>query len=264
MGLWTKGISRRLLKTWLSEDRAPASLLAMQIKRALKVILPLAILSALKPSYYRWLHRHAAPLDDPTVNGARALLKQGDFAVDIGASVGFYTRALSEIVGSTGLVWAVEPVRETLVTLESIARGLKNVHVYPYALSDTVGPAQMAIPRISYGESLYGARLIDGPSTDRTVHVHSTTPDALLQSQDLRPRLLKIDVEGHEVKCLRGAHQTLMRWHPALLIETLEHFTPGAVVTAALTAYGYAPYQWDGQFVPQSGPYLQDTFYLAD
>jgi FkbM family methyltransferase len=253
----------RLLKIWLSEDRTPVALLAMQTKRAVKAVLPQRVLSALKPPYYRWLHRHTPPIYDETTDGVRALTRRGDFVVDIGANYGFYTRVLSEMVGEPGLVWAVEPMPETYMVLASVCRDFGNVEAFPYAMSDEIGAARMAIPQITYGESLYGARVIEGATDDRVVLVQRTTLDGLLLSQQRPPSLIKIDVEGHELQCLRGGHQALTRWHPALLIETLSDYTPGASVTDFLKPYGYKPYNWSGQFVPQSGPYRQDTFYIA-
>src|SRR5574341_2129532 len=45
------------------------------------------------------------------------LVKPGMRAFDIGANAGFYTLALSRLVGDHGKVWAFEPLAQTVVTL---------------------------------------------------------------------------------------------------------------------------------------------------
>jgi Methyltransferase FkbM domain len=43
--------------------------------------------------------------------------------------------------------------------------------------------------------------------------------DNLVAQHNLEPRFMKIDVEGHEVEVLRGAHLTIERYRPDLLLE---------------------------------------------
>ncbi|WP_246642623.1 FkbM family methyltransferase [Rhizobium croatiense] len=55
---------------------------------------------------------------------------------------------------------------------------------------------------------------------------------------------IKIDVEGHELKVLKGAEAILSRDHPNLLIEAEDRHRPNAVASVIdyLTPFGYSVY----------------------
>lgn len=59
-----------------------------------------------------------------------------------------------------------------------------------------------------------------------------------LDSFDLKPLFLKIDVEGSELEVLRGGKQTIDRWKPITLLEinTLEKFIE---IKKFMSSYGY-------------------------
>lgn len=78
---------------------------------------------------------------------------------DVGANVGYYTKLFSERVGSSGRVYAFEPLPTTVAKLTAAAGGLDNVSILPVALSDRTGNAaidrgdedQLATARIEEG-----------------------------------------------------------------------------------------------------------------
>jgi len=145
------------------------------------------------------------------------LLGQGDWALDIGANVGQYTMRMAELVGPSGRVIALEPVPDTFSVLAANTRlfAHANVTLLNVAASDRVGIASMQIPRFATGLSnFYEARLSAGPGGLAVL----TLP---IDELSLPPvRLVKIDVEGHELPALRGMHGLLQRDHPALIVET--------------------------------------------
>lgn len=72
-----------------------------------------------------------------------------------------------------------------------------------------------------------------------------------LDSLELHPTIVKIDVEGFELAVLRGLERTLERCRPLLLLETPADM---AVVTAYLAEWGYRPCRFD----PGSGTFRED------
>jgi FkbM family methyltransferase len=68
-------------------------------------------------------------------------LREGDIFIDVGANWGYFTCLSSKIVGDTGLVIAIEPIRATfLKLLNTIDRNkLFNVICFNVALSDVAG-----------------------------------------------------------------------------------------------------------------------------
>jgi FkbM family methyltransferase len=183
------------------------------------------------------------------------LLREGELFVDIGANLGAFTLLAAGIAKAR--VLAIEPAPETLPWLhEHVA--LNNltglVEVAATALSD--GPGEI---RMTAG--LGASNRVDPDG----IAVPVTTLDALLAGRV--PKLIKLDVEGHEAPVLRGAVATLA--HPALLclvVETRGHGDENAV-DAQCRAAGLAPHAYDPfarRFTKLVAPQFGDTFYLRD
>jgi FkbM family methyltransferase len=147
---------------------------------------------------------------------ARRLFADADVFVDVGANVGLYT-CVARAAGKR--VIAVEPLRRNLDYLYANLRanGFDDVEVFPLGLSDAAGLATL------FGAAT-GASLIDGwadaPASLQRI-VPLSTLDTLLGDRFPGARLfVKIDVEGTELRVLRGAARTLRRQPaPTWLVE---------------------------------------------
>lgn len=78
---------------------------------------------------------------------------------------------------------------------------------------------------------------------DYTLHTLQI-PVLPVDALGLAPRVVKMDLQGLELPALAGMRQTLLRHHPALMLEVGDG---QPAVVAWLAALGYAPYFWDGQ-----------------
>jgi FkbM family methyltransferase len=160
-------------------------------------------------------------------------VKPGDWVLDLGANVGNYTARLSQLVGATGRVLAMEPVPETFELLTSnLARfPLRNVTLFNIAASNRIGLAGMNVPKLETGlENRYMARLSD---VDSKFDVLCLPVDAFDLAAPVR--FVKVDVEGHELQALQGMRNLLMRDHPVLVVEGRS-----AEVAAFLAGLGYS------------------------
>jgi FkbM family methyltransferase len=152
----------------------------------------------------------------------RRVLARGDIAVDVGAYKGGYLYWMRWEVGEEGAVLAVEPQPELAAYLRRCVGdlGWRNVRVAETALSSASGVRVLHTPGPgpSPGASLVGASL---PADTRATEVPVSTLDTLLADTGLRSRvrLIKCDVEGHELDVFRGATETLERDRPHLLFE---------------------------------------------
>jgi FkbM family methyltransferase len=171
-------------------------------------------------------------------------LRPGDCAVDIGAHRGGYLYWMQKRVKPGGRVLAFEPQPALAAYLRRMKErlGLSQVTVEERALSDLEGEAVLHVPP---GGPACGATLeeglVRGAEEARVVPV--TTLDAYLRrAPALRPRLVKCDAEGHELRIFRGAEETLRDARPRLVFECEARHHPRDSIGAVfdwLTERGY-------------------------
>ncbi len=64
------------------------------------------------------------------------LIRRGDYCIDIGAHLGYFTLELSRLAGSNGHIYAIEPMSKFFQTLGAllIKRKINNVTLEQYAM----------------------------------------------------------------------------------------------------------------------------------
>jgi FkbM family methyltransferase len=153
----------------------------------------------------------------------------GDTVLDVGANLGAYTVLFGQWVGPGGRVFAFEPAPES-------RRGLER-HVALNGLHDRVVVRPEAVAE---GEGIVRFRAV-GPQGDNRIireqsatdaadriDVSTTSIDAFCRGRNLRPRFIKVDVEGAELEVLRGARATIAAAGPSLdlYVEVHPHLWP--------------------------------------
>jgi FkbM family methyltransferase len=144
-------------------------------------------------------------------------------AIDGGAHVGAYTRAMAEHFEQ---IYAFEPTPDTYAAL------VKNVQ--EWGLADRVDVRQQALSdchervrlTLSPGQRSISRRIV-GPGNIPTVLIDDLDLDVL--------DFVKLDVEGYELRALRGAEATLKRCRPVVMFEDKEKY--GADNIRAAHAY---------------------------
>lgn len=147
------------------------------------------------------------------------LVSEGDWAIDIGANVGHYTKKMSDIVGINGRVIAFEPVPRTLSILSSNTQHYKykNVTLINAAVSNKFDIAGMTMPSFKTGlANYYEAHLDD--SNESKLSVVTLPLDCFPITQKIA--LIKVDVEGHEHQALLGMENIIKKSQPNLIVET--------------------------------------------
>ena len=151
-------------------------------------------------------------------------LKKGMIFYDIGGNIGEFALFSAHLVGAEGKVYTFEPMNEIYEVLkENIALNHYENRVIPFhvALSDKNGEADL----FAATEANDLGSLEDGLHTlyardDRSVLLHKIKLEKLDDIKDLSPPdFIKIDVEGAELAALKGAYQTLRKYHPKILME---------------------------------------------
>lgn len=147
----------------------------------------------------------------------RATLGPSDDAIDVGAHIGEVT---SQILTSAprGRVLAVEPLPHLAADLRRTMPS--NVIVEEVALVDEA-PEQLEFLHVRNNPGYSGLRERDYPDEPEIerITVKTARLDDLVERHDLRPRVIKIDVEGAELGVLRGARRTILTHKPVILVE---------------------------------------------
>ncbi len=231
----------------------------LSIKTILKVIvlnmLPERVLQIAKKVHYARRLRSVSESDQVDFKVFKYLIKPGDCAVDIGSNFGVYTKYLSELVGSHGHVYSIEPIPFTFEILRSNFKklGVKNVELFNYAISDNNASMIMEVPLHKSGiENFYGARIVheNTHSSLRRVRVNSKTVDSLFSELPYKISFIKCDVEGQELQCVKGAINIINNSKPAWHIEASGN--PDDLTSTTYEAFellkekGYEAFWFDG------------------
>lgn len=169
--------------------------------------------------FRRRIRRGTFVSDEPEFSMLSRVVASGDWVVDVGANVGFYTKRLAELVGPEGRVLAFEPVPETFVLLTDNLETcrLSNVTLFNAAVSETTRLVGMSIPEYSDTSqpNYYQAHVTS--LADSELRIFTVSLDSIQIPTTVR--LIKIDAEGHEYSVLKGMRKTLLRDRPILIVE---------------------------------------------
>lgn len=160
-------------------------------------------------------------LFEPELLLLKDFIKKGDVVFDIGANAGEYTYMLERLEGS-GFVYSFEPIPKLLNELKRL---FPKVNLYKIALSDKEDKTQFKIPVIDGNKFETRGKLdIDyvepGELSSELIEVECKTLDLFVKENNIkRLDFIKIDVEGHELKVLHGANNSIKQFMPIMLIE---------------------------------------------
>ncbi|PYV17712.1 MAG: hypothetical protein DMG21_07505 [Acidobacteria bacterium] len=139
-------------------------------------------------------------------------LKTGDVVYDVGANMGLHSVFFGQAVGPAGQIIAFEPEPHYCERLRSNVslNGLSNVRIFPLALGEHSYASEL-LPAVRGLASPRLAELSEAQTRARAgQEVRVIEGDRLVETEKLPvPRLVKIDVEGHEYAVLRGLRGTL-------------------------------------------------------
>lgn len=154
------------------------------------------------------LSRHELPTLVACVNVFAPVLKNG-VVWDVGGNAGFYSALLSQVAGPEGHVYAFEPVPATFENMCSNLKRAGTVNITPknLALSDKDGLLPISFDPANDTDS--SLEKTEGASC---IEVRVAAGDSLIESGECPvPVMLKMDIEGHELKALAGMKKLLAR-----------------------------------------------------
>lgn len=142
---------------------------------------------------------------DPKISWAiERILRAGDTFVDIGAHCGISSVIAAGVVGPKGCIHAFEPQPSMIEMLNQTVsvNNFSNFRVHAVALSDNDGKANLHVQL----DKPILASLSRSEEHGTNIEVTVKQTGSFLRSLHIPPiRLIKIDVEGHEVEVFNGS-----------------------------------------------------------
>lgn len=152
------------------------------------------------------------------------VVKPGDFVLDVGANIGYFSVLLGELVGPAGRVAAFEPEPNNVRLLQkNVAdRGLGDiVEVFDAAVGDDNGVADLFL---AASENMGDHQLYKNDGVQRTEQSRASVQVRVVKIDDAvaawpRVDFVKMDIQGFEPHALAGMRATLTS-NPGIIFLT--------------------------------------------
>jgi FkbM family methyltransferase len=232
------------------------------ILRLLKTAVPAALLMRFRAAYLTRKVIHRKAKREHAMGALPSLVKQGDFIADLGANLGMYALEFSELTGTSGKVYSVEPIASNFQVLDAVVRkrGLTNVQIYRAAIGSQAGRQDMIIPNTKGFTGFYSAHFNNRGSEEgsiETVDVFALD-DLWRQNEMQNLDFIKADVAGAELDVIAGAKSLIGTLRPGMLVGVSRR--TGDHTLNALRDFGYRAFLYRDRLV-ETSKYLAANSY---
>jgi len=195
---------------------------------------------------------HGKNREYETMVAFKKILKPGDTVIEIGGHIGYISLWFSYLVGPKGSVHVFEPGENNLpyirynisnktnITLIEKGAGSKNETLIFYLDNLTGQNNSFLGEHDAFKETKKNAYI---KNTElQKVEVDVIRVDDYVMQKNIKPRLIKIDVEGYECEVLIGLIETLKIYKPILMVEIAQDNRDWVYKTMDKLGYvGYTP-----------------------
>jgi FkbM family methyltransferase len=208
----------------LAVETAPAEPVLFSLKNPVgkPLKLKLNLRDDLSRTWYYWGY---GGYERGTVRLFTELLNSKSCVFDIGANIGFYTLLAASLMEGRGEVHAFEPHPDVFGALSRNheLNGFRILHLNQMAMSDRDGQEALFLPA---DLAWTNASLIPGFTAQHdTIRVNTVRFDSYCDKNAIRGvDLIKIDVEGAELKVFHGMGRLLDAWRPDIICEVLQPY----------------------------------------
>jgi FkbM family methyltransferase len=144
--------------------------------------------------------------------------------IDVGANIGWYSMNFAKSFPKAH-IYSFEPIPKTHLSLLANVKinGLKNITTIQAGVSEHGGVATFYYDQeLSANASL--ANLAEKENIEK-LKVRIVTLDKFCRQKSIKPKLLKVDVEGAELFVFKGAKQIISDNHPIIFAEMLRKWS---------------------------------------
>jgi FkbM family methyltransferase len=185
-------------------------------------------------------------IDPNLTESAKRIVRPGDVVWDVGANLGLFAFAAAGLAGPQGSVYALEAdadLARLLARSAALKHGSAPVYVRQDAVWDAVTTVKFQIAKRSKAcNHIEGHGHAQAGGVREVRHVRAITLDRLA-CETPEPQVIKIDVEGAELRVLSGACTVLAKHRPKILIEVSQE--NAVEVSRLLHGYGYVLHDAD-------------------
>ncbi len=149
----------------------------------------------------------------------RRLCRPGDFVMDIGGNIGWYSVLMAQLIGPTGRLMTFEPDPDNFEMLKrNIARCTAGPR--PELFREAVGDEPGAVRLFLSDTNLGDHRTFDDGTGRASIETPQRSLESILAGESRLPDLVKSDTQGAEGRIVKGARRLFASgWRPILLIE---------------------------------------------
>jgi FkbM family methyltransferase len=192
--------------------------------------------------------------EEPELGYLLSTLPENSQCIDVGGNVGCFSYHLCNTFPQ-GKVAAFEARTDLHKRLRNNLKEFTNFTPYNLAISETAGELEISLDPSHANSSVENLPLQRGMLKQkvRAVTLDDFFPSLNFESLDF----LKIDVEGHESKVLKGASQTIQRFRPVILCESENRHLRSLgesveeIITSFEESYNYKCFYYrEGQLKP--------------
>lgn len=151
-------------------------------------------------------------------NICRPYWNKGSTVIDVGSHIGTWSVPMGESVGVLGTVISIEPDPELC---ECIKHNMRLIDCRSSIIESAVWEESGTIVFLRNMENR-GSSGVDPESKNRGHHIDMEVTSIKIDDLSLSEvSFIKMDIEGAELKGLKGANETLKAFRPVLFIETV-------------------------------------------
>jgi FkbM family methyltransferase len=156
--------------------------------------------------------------DKNTIKFINKYVNDGDYVIDVGAMVGFYTHHLALNTGDLGRVYAFEPEKKNFeILVKSINKANLN---HRALLTNSAVSSSSGKVNLTINKSHPADHYISVNQDTNSQMAESISLDEFIDNKDIGLiKFIKIDVQGHELEVLKGGNQAFKRDKPMILLE---------------------------------------------
>jgi FkbM family methyltransferase len=140
--------------------------------------------------------------------------------IDIGAHIGLFSVCFSQLAGPNGKIICFEPTPGTFSILKDTLRlnHCDNVTALQAAVGSAAGTATFYVSTVLKGCNANSLVLNKDKKEAKGYDVTISTVDLICQQYNVKPGLIKVDVEGAELDVLKGSSSTMKTIRPFFIL----------------------------------------------